>query len=184
MAKQDDIRPIYYELRGCYEAAPSGDKTPIMKDENIWEHVNRAIDELDRVSGKDYNQFKMVPQRKPAGLCLDKDTYRNKLAALISRLYGEYFQNDELPPFSNMPSTIISQTQMQSQTQTQMLFDFRDKIDEQLRKLEPGDKRHTFLEKVKGALASVKDYAGLLALCVTTAKECGLTLEEISRLFN
>ena len=72
---------------------------------------------------------------------------------------------------------------MQSQTQTQMVLDLQSKIDEQLRNLGPEDKRHTFLEKVKGALASVKDYAGFLSLCIKIAKEVGLTLKELSELF-
>lgn len=144
----------------------------------LWESANQAIEELNKISGEDYNRFKMNPQRGQLGPFLNKDTYRTKLAGLIARLHGKYFAS-EAAPFSGMPSTVISQTQVQSQSQTQMVLDLQSKIDEQLRNLEPGDKKHTFLGKVKGALASVKDYAGVLALYITTAQEVGLTLEEL-----
>jgi len=182
MAKQEDIRPIYHELQGYVSKAPSSDKISTINDAELWESANQAIEELNRISGEDYNRFKMNPQRGQLGQFLNKDTYRTKLAGLIARLHGEYFTR-EPAPFKGMPSTVISQTQVQSQSQMQMVLDLQSKIDEQLRNLEPGDKKHTFLEKVKSALASVKDYSGVLALCFTTAQECGLTLNELLELF-
>ena len=179
MAKQEDIRPIYHELQGYVSKAPSSDTTGYIQDPELWESANKAIEELNKITGEDYNRFKMVPEKKGGVRCLlEKNTYRGKLAGLIARLHGKYFAS-EAAPFSGMPSTVISQTQVQSQSQTQMVLDLQSKIVEQLRNLEPGDKKHTFLEKVKGALASVKDYAGVLALYVTTAQECGLTLKEL-----
>jgi len=184
MAKQEDIRPIYHELQGYVSKAPSSDGVSYIHDAELWESANQAIEELNKISGEDYNRFKMVPQKRGqgTGYILEQNTYRGKLAGLIARLHGQYFAS-EPAPFSGMPSTVISQTQVQSQTQTQMVLNLQSKIDEQLRNLEPGDKRHTFLEKVKGALASVKDYAGVLALYITTAHEVGLTLEELLELF-
>lgn len=180
MAKQEDIRPIYHELQGYVSKAPSSDKNSTIYDAQLWESANQAIEELNKISGVDYSRFKMTPQRLGGAthMSVEKDTYRTKLAGLIARLHGEYFAS-EAAPFSGMPSTIISQTQVQSQSQTQMVLDLQSKIDEQLRNLEPGDKKHTFLKKVKSALASVKDYTGVLALYITTAQEVGLTLEEL-----
>ena len=180
MAKHEDIRPIYHELQGYVSKAPSSDKNRMIHDAEFWESANQAIDELINISGVDYSRFKMTPRRVGGSphMSVEKDTYRTKLAGLVARLHGEYFAN-EPAPFSGMPSTVISQTQVQSQSQTQMVLDLQSKIDEQLLNLEPGDKKHTFLEKVKGALASVKDYAGVLALYVSTAQEVGLTLEEL-----
>ncbi|MHC4539417.1 MAG: hypothetical protein ACYS74_06510 [Planctomycetota bacterium] len=184
MGKQEDIRPIYHELRGYLDKAPSIDKIRLISDADLWERVNQAIDELNRVSGQDYGHFRMIPRRSGQGKpwYIERDTYRTKLAGLVARLHGKYFP-DESPPFGGMTSTVISPTQQQSQTQMQMVLDFQTKIDEQLRNLEPGDKKRAFLEKVKSALVSVKDYAGLLALCVTAAREFGLTLDELSELF-
>jgi len=64
-----------------------------------------------------------------------------------------------------------------------MLIDFQSKIDEEIQKLEPGDKKRSFLEKIKGSLASVKDYAGLIALYITTAQEFGLSIKELLEVF-
>jgi len=184
MAKQEDIRPIYHELQGYVSKAPSSDTISFLKDHELWESANQAIEELNKITGEDYNRFKMVPKKRGQGIgyLLEMNTYRGKLAGLIARLHGEYFAS-EAAPFKDMSSTVISQTQVQSQSQTQMVLELQSKIDEQLRDLEPGDKKHTFLGKVKGALASVKDYAGLLALYITTAQEVGLNLKELSELF-
>ncbi|HUU16593.1 MAG TPA: hypothetical protein VMW72_05545 [Sedimentisphaerales bacterium] len=185
MANKEDIRPIYSELQGYLSQAPEEAKIRLIDDDNLWNQANQAIDELSRISGEDYNRFKITPRRirSSARLVADVGTYRAKLGGLISRLHGKYF-SDEPAPFSGMPSTVNIQTQQQSQSvHIQMLLDFQGKIDAQLQKLEPGDKKRSFLEKVKGALASVRDYAGLIALYVTTAQEFGLTLKELSELF-
>lgn len=185
MVKKEDIRPIYAEIQGYLSQAPTKERTSAIYDVNLWEQANQVIDELSRVSGEDYSRFKMTPKlsgqsRSPF---IEKDTYRAKLSGLISRLHGKYF-SDEIPPFSGMPSTVITQTQQQSQSiQVQMLLDFQSKIDEKINHLKPEDKERKFLEKLKGALASVRDYAGLIALYVTTAKEFGLTLKDLLELF-
>ncbi len=117
MASKEDIKPIYAEFRGYLSEAPSGGKIDSIYDADLWEQVNQAIDELNRISGEDYNRFKITPQRTQHGirLSVEKDTYRGKLGGLISRLHGEYFSN-ELSPLGGEPSTVISQTQQQSQS--------------------------------------------------------------------
>jgi len=179
---KEKIKPIYTELQGYLSQSKSIEK--MLGDENLWEQVNNAIGELNRISGEDYSRFKMRPEKGGSGrYYLYADTYRTNLGGLIARLYGQYFA-DEQAPFGDMPSTVISQTQQQNQSvQVQMLLDFHSKIDEKLNELEPGDKKkRKFLETVKNALGSVKDYAGLLALYLTTARELGLSLEEILEL--
>lgn len=185
MTKKEDIKPIYAELQGYLSQAPSNDKANDLYDVNLWEQANQAIDELSRVSAKDYNRFKITSQRTPRSRIpfVNKDTYRTKLGGLISRLHAEYF-SDEADPFSETPTTVMSQIQQQSQSiHVQMLLEFQDKITEKINQLEAGDNKRKFLEKVKGALASVRDYAGLIALYVATAQEFGLTLKELSELF-
>jgi hypothetical protein len=183
MAKKEDIKPIYSELQGYLSKAPSSeDGVHVFRESNLWKNVNQTIDELNNITGENYNRFKMEPYQSGKAFYVSKETYKGKLAGLIARLHGKYFAN-EPAPFSDMPGMVISQTQMQSQTQTQMILDLQSKIDEQLRNFKPGDKKHTFLEKVKGALATVKDYSGFIALCITTAKEVGLSLGELSELF-
>jgi hypothetical protein len=181
MAKKEDIRPIYAELQGCLSQAPPGkDKNGYSREvtDDILNHFNNLIDELNNVAKEDNNRFKLR-----TGGWTDSLTYRTKLGGLISRLHGQYF-SDEVAPFSGMPSTVITQSQQQSQSiQVQMLLDFQSKIDAQLQKLEPGDKKRSFLEKIKESLASVKDYAGLIALYITTAQEFGISIKELLELF-
>ena len=144
-----------------------------------------SIDELNKVSGENYDRFKIQPKTTGGGsVLMGIIPYRSKLGGLISRLHAEYF-SDEQPPFSGMPTTIISQTQQQSQSfQIELLLQIQSKIDEQLSKLEAGDtKKRNFLEKVKGALKSVRDSTGFVALLLTTAREVGLNIKELLELF-
>ena len=83
-----------------------------------------------------------------------------------------------------MPSTVISQTQQQSQSfQVQMLLEIQSKIDEKLHELESEDKKRGFLEKVKGALTSARNTSELVTLLLAMAQEFGLTIKELLELF-
>lgn len=188
MTKKEDIRPIYQELQGYLSQAPGGDKIRLIYDDNLWEQVNQVIDELNSISGEDYNRFKMTTKQIRQGRegmlnVVDVGTYRAKLGGMISRLHGQYF-SDEVAPFSGMPSTVISQTQQQSQSfQVQLLLEIQSKIDEQLHKLEPEDEKRGFLDKVKGALKSVRNATELITLILATGQEFGLTIDELKELF-
>lgn len=185
MTKKEDIRPIYEELQGYLSQAPEEAKIRLIDDKNLWEQTNQTIDELSRISGEDYNRFKMTPRRigSSVRLTVDVGTYRTKLSGLISRLHAEYF-SDEPAPFSEMPSTFISQVQQQSQSfQVQLLLEIQSKIDEKLHELEPEDKKRGFLEKVKGALTSVHNTSELVTLLLAMAQEFGLTIKELWELF-
>ena len=108
MAKQEDIRHIYHELQGCLSQAPyprprkDARITTTEVDDDILDYFNDLVDELNGITKEDYNRFKLKK-----GGWTNALTYRTKLSGLISRLHGKYFQ-DESPPFSSMPSTIIS----------------------------------------------------------------------------
>jgi len=189
MADGEKVRPIYRELQGYLSQAPSeGTYIGAGADEQrLWQPVNNAIDELNQVTGEDYSRFKISCKTRPytggVRYSVEASTYRTKLSGLISRLYGRYF-SDEQPPFQGGPSTVISQTQQQSQSfRVELLLQIQSKIDEQLSKLEPRDKKRGFLEKVKGALKSVRDTAALIALILATAKDSGMTIDELLELF-
>ena len=181
MTNKKNIKPIYAELQGCLSQAPPGkDKDGVSREvsDDILNHFNHVIDELNNVTNEDYNRFKLR-----TGGWTDSLTYRTKLSGLISRLHGQYFSN-EVAPFSGMPSTVITQTQQQSQSfQVELLLQMQSKIDEQLYKLKPGDNKRSFLEKVKGALKSVRNTSELIALILATGQEFGLTLKELKELF-
>lgn len=186
IAGKEKIRALYGELQGYLGQCPDPLKQDIFweSESEVWEQVNRTVDELSQIIKKDLKHYKMIPQHHSCGeACLPVNIFRCKLGGLISRLHGEYFSDDPAP-FSGAPPTVFSQIQQQNQSfQVELVFEMVSKIDEQLNKLKPNDKRRGFLEKVKGTLKSVRTATELIALYVATAKEFGLTLEELTGLF-
>jgi hypothetical protein len=178
MVDKETVRPIYTELQGYLSQAPDARDLPDIRPDNaLWDQYNSTIDELNSISGSNYDRFKLVGRYVPT------EAYRGKLSGLISRLYGEYFPKEQ-PPFSGMPSPVISQTQQQNQSfQVELLLQIQSKIDEQLSNLKPGDSKRSFLKKLKGALESVSDTAALIALILSTAKDSGITIDELLGLF-
>jgi hypothetical protein len=184
MAEIEQIKPIYGELIGYLSQAPNPEKVSVTRQSQIWEQYHSTIDELNEISEKDYNRFKIDIVNQSDSSYIDISVYRNKLSGLISRLHGEYFSN-EPAPFSGMPTTVVSQIQEQSQSlQVQMLLEVQSKIDEKLSNLDKSKiKEKGFLEKVKISLSSVRSVAQLIWLLLSTAKDCGLSLDELKELF-
>lgn len=84
-----------------------------------------------------------------------------------------------------MPSTVITTTQMQSQSvDIQMLLTIQSKIDEQLPKFEEGSKEKNFLQKLKGSLSGVKDATQLLSQLVIVAKDLGISVADLYNIFH
>jgi hypothetical protein len=180
------IKTIYCELQGYLTHAPVNDKTSSIHDPAFWEQYNSSIAELNKVTGKDYNKFILTPRRgggESHYLYLEKDTYRQKLSGLIAHLYGEYF-SDEVAPFKEMPSTIITQSQNQNQSvHVQMILEVSDLIHDKLSKVQEGSKEKTFLEKIKSSLSTVKDVGQLISLIMATAHELSIPIQELAKLF-
>ena len=113
---KEQVRPIYSELQGYLSQAPARDKGLIFE-ASIWEQHNQTIDELNTVTGKNYDRYKVevrsIDWNRTMRRVIDSQSYRIKLGGLVSRLHGEYF-SDEPPPFSGMPSTVITQHQIQN----------------------------------------------------------------------
>jgi uncharacterized membrane protein len=182
---KDKIRPIYQELQGYLSQSPvskTGAKT--IYDDSLWNQVNQTIDELNQVSGKNYNKFRIEPKK---GM-YDEDyvnstTYGSKLGGLIDRLHAEYFY-DEPNPFVAGPSTVISQAQTQEQsTQVVMLLEVQEKIFERLYDSQTGPKEKKFLEMLKDNLAGVKSAIELINLILATAQATGLDLGSLAGIF-
>ena len=115
---------------------------------------------------------------------MNTQSYRTKLSGLISRLHGEYFSNEQ-PPFSEMPNTVITQNQMQSQNIfVQVLLEFQSKIDEKLNEYKEDSKEKSFLEKLKSSLSSTSNIFDLLKLTLKIGTEIGLTMNQIIKLFS
>jgi len=115
---KEKVRPIYSELQGYLSQAPKKNKGLIFES-SMWEQHNQTIDELNNITGKNYDRYKVevksIDWNRTMRRVIYSQSYRTKLSGLILRLHGEYF-SDEPPPFSGMPSTIISQQQVQSQS--------------------------------------------------------------------
>ena len=96
---------------------------------------------------------------------------------------AKYF-SDEPFPLGGSPDTIITLSQQQAQSfYVQMLLDIQSKIDDSLNNYEEGSKEKGFLKKVKDSLSSISNVTQLLTLILSTAKEFGLTVSDISKFF-
>ncbi|OGF65121.1 hypothetical protein A2Z53_03470 [Candidatus Giovannonibacteria bacterium RIFCSPHIGHO2_02_42_15] len=107
------IRPIYSELQGYLSQAPPigehGNATTY--DDTLWRQFNTTIEELNKISGEDFNKFRVTGMQECSSNSqfIYVSNYRQKLGGIISHLHAKYF-SEETPPFSGMPSTIINQT--------------------------------------------------------------------------
>lgn len=182
---KEKIRPIYSEFQGYLAQAPSDEKIPYIYEGNFWEQHNITIDELNSLTDKNYDKYKLTPiMLNSKRLVITRNMYRQKLGGLIARLHGEYFK-DEPVPFAEMPSTIITQSQNQSQSvHIQLLLEVNDLINEKLNKVEEGSKEKGFLERIKDSLSSVKNISQLVTLLLTTAHQFGISIEQLKDLFN
>lgn len=184
MAMKGKLRPIYHELQGYLSQAPADGA--VVFDSSVWELINQTIGELKSITNENYDRYKIkeLKTSQSGGQFMDSQAYRAKLAGLISRLHGQYF-HDEPPPFTGMPSTVITQQQSQNQsTLIQILLDVRSKIDEKLREYTDESPQRTFLQKVKDPLSKVGNVIQLFSLIFNTAKEVGLSTEQLSKLFS
>jgi len=181
---KNDIRPLYYELQGYLSQSPSFDNKnePILYEESMWGQFHTTINELNQTTGKNYDKFKITPLRGDFGPFVRISEYRSKLGGLISRLHGEYF-NDEPAPFSGMPNTIIQQNQQQTQsTQIQILLEIQSIIDKNLEKtVDPIEK--SFLEKIKSSLSLAKSVPELMSLILSTGSSLGMTIDQVLKFF-
>lgn len=150
---KEDLRPLFSELQGYLSQAP------IVKElynsihyQSVWDQYNETVNLISKITGEDFSRFlikdkdfKVRDNEKFIRLIL----YRQKLGGLISYLHAKYFIN-EPPPFSSVPSTIISQHQQQNQNlHIQMLLEIQSKIDEKLHNLEEGSKEKNFYKNLK-----------------------------------
>jgi len=181
---KNKIRPLYSEFQGYLSQAPTASGSiDSISDETMWNQYNEALKLLSDSTEKDYGRFKIEPKlrKTSSGSYVRVNIYRQKISGLISNLYGEYF-SDETPPFSGMPSTVITQTQQQS-VSIQILLDIQSKIDEILPTVETGSKEESFLKKFKSILSSVSNVNELISKCMKLAHEFGLNVQDILSLW-
>jgi hypothetical protein len=110
MTANNELRPIYSELQGYLSQAPTPKTgSDNIYDDSIWQQFHGAISELNGVTKKNYDRFKLeikrtIPYEGVSEEFVGLHSYRGKLGGLISSLHGEYF-HDEPPPFAGMPTT-------------------------------------------------------------------------------
>jgi hypothetical protein len=183
--EKEKIRPIYSELQGYLSQAPTAKTSDDMTyDIKLWEQYNNTVKILNEITHKNHDRF-LIDSRDEDGIrqaYIYVSLYRQKLGGLIAALHAEYF-SDEPAPFSGMPSTVIHQTQQQSQAiDIQMLLDIRGKIEQELPQQKEGSNEKKFLQKLKDLLGNIKSSSQLFSQILSTAKEFGLSPDAISRL--
>lgn len=182
---KEKIRPVFQELQGYLSQLPlAKDTGETIYDDNSWNQVNTCIDELNTISQKDYNKFKLIPQTSQGGgLFLRLFILREKLGGLIDRLHAEYFSDDDRP-FGSKPSTIVTQSQFQEQNiNLTMILQIQEKVIEKLNDPDISSTEKSFLEKVKAGLTSVKSVIDLINLIFVSASSVGLAVDNLMKLF-
>jgi hypothetical protein len=180
----DKIKSLYAEFIGYLSQTPNAKEQPIISAQPIWNQYNNSVNRLSEYSGVDYSEFRILPDNdRGYGEYIQAVVYRSKLGGLIAKLHAEYF--DSMPePFSGKPSIIINQTQQQNQQILfQLILDVQSKIDEKLPSLQEGSKERTFFQKLKGSLSATTGIVDLLNKIFVLAKECGVSTDQLMKLF-
>ena len=180
---KDKVRPLYGELMGYLSQAPSLQQSSYLRDPSLAPQLHSCIDQLNQITGKDYNRFRVTVHPSDMGGYVQNTEYRSKLNGLIMNLHAQYF-DDESSPFSGTPTTIVNQSQNQSmQAQIVMITEFQSFIDKQLygNTANLDGKQKTFLEKLKRTLPTLKSAADLVATVVTIGKSLGLDISQITK---
>ena len=180
--ENEKIKPLYGELQGYLSQVPVP-KEPgeIAIDASVWNQYNHSVDLLNEISEEDFSRFKIQPSKGVYGEYIPILWFRLKLAGLILHLHRKYF-SDEQAPFSGMPTTVITQSQQENQS-VQILLEVQSKIDEKINQFKEGSNEKTFLQKLKGTLASTSNISQLLNTIFTLANQNGISLETLSSIF-
>jgi hypothetical protein len=197
MATKEDIRPIYAELQGYYSEIASV-KSDYIDEPSVWEHYNDTVDLLGRLSDRDYSRFRVKVEPESVSqeafgvdLILPERVstlgYRTSLAGLLKSLHATYFSNDP-DPIAAGPATIITQTQTQNQSvYIQMIMEINEQLTRSEAKFKEGTPERGFIDKVKACLRAgiggITSMAQLMLLLLSVAKECGLSVEDMRRIF-
>jgi len=154
---------------------------------------HQSIEELNQLTEHNFDKFKMINSStggvsspgKPFrsfGSKVRVEEYNGKLSGIIGEMYGLYFY-DETNPLDGSPSTIINQSQQQTQSvQVQILLEIQSLIDKKLNEI-TDETEIGFLEKVKSSLVSIKSVSELINLILATGVYMGMTIDQISKLF-
>lgn len=184
MINKEKIRPIYTRLQGYLDQAPKlinpYDNTD---DESLWIDFHKTLEELKELTQKNYTKFTIPLEPAYSGGNLMKiSSYRAKLSGLINELYGEYF-SDEISPMGKVPTTIIQQSQTQSQsTLIQLIVDISSKIEKGILDTEDQNEKD-FLGKLKENLPTITNAIQLIGLMLNLANQYGISIFSLNKFF-
>lgn len=184
---KEKIRPIYSELKGYLSVAPNIETVFDSAAVDLSKQFNDSIDELNTVTDKDYNRFKItlrsIDWNQSYRNTIESLDYKTKISGLIYRLQGEYFSEEQSA--QNQPSTIINASQSQFQNQSiSLALDLQEKIINEISKYTEGTKERNFLEKLKLNLSTIKTAMDLLVIVLKIGGEFGLDTHTIHKLLN
>lgn len=179
-------RPVYSELQGYLNQAPPVGEHGYFStfDQTLWNQFNLTIEELNEVTGANFNKFKVTGiHQGNNGANIYVTEYRSKLGGLITRLHGTYFSN-EPAPFHGMPSTSITVSNQQEQTQYQTIaLEIHSFVEKKIATL-PEGKEKSFLSELKEGLGDIKSFASLMLLIAKLGKEYGIGIDQLGILFS
>ncbi|OHA04241.1 MAG: hypothetical protein A3J58_01075 [Candidatus Sungbacteria bacterium RIFCSPHIGHO2_02_FULL_52_23] len=183
---KNQIRPIYGELRGYLSVAPERENIYNETATNLSRQVNSTIDELNLVSDKNYDKFKVHTNHQQLNgsyrTVLQSLDYRTKLSGLISKLQGEFFSDEQTLPTG--PSTVIHTTQNQSQNQQQsVVVDLAMLVAEKRVAYPSGTPERNFLDKLGEALKASKGIQEILQSIFSIATSTGIGFEALKKIF-
>ena len=174
---KEKIRPIYSELKGYLTVVPTEGRVYDETATSICKQLNIVVGELNSLTSKDYNKFKIqdrtISWNGTYRKVVDSLDYKLKLSGLISRIQGEFFSEEQ--SITTQPNTVINTSQHQSQTQSQtFVLELQEKILTEITKYGEGTKERTFLQRLKSALPMIKNVTDILATTLKIGAEVGL----------
>ncbi len=183
--EKKDLRSLYAELQGYLKQAPTPKELyEVIYSDEICKQYNKCVQLIINNLGEDYNRFIIVPHESDIGPYINIHEYRQKLGGIIAKLHSEYFFSEPFL-FGSQPNTIITQSQHQIQSlHIQMLLDIQSKIDAKVPDYKEGSKEKKFLQKIKNSLSSISDITQFLSQIFKIAKEFGLNIDDISKIFD
>lgn len=190
---KEKIKPIYLQLMGILSQMPTFSAAfTIFSTSEIWENYNSVIDKLNTTSGKNYDEFKVIPKtqlymgtNRPV---VNGTLFRQQINGLINHLHGEYFQEDKMP-FSGEPQNVFEQNQVVSQSSNLQvvmvtILELQEKLIKKESEFPVDSAEGKFIKILKDSLKNVKSNIELINLILQTAISVGLSLDKLKTIFS
>lgn len=184
--KQQQVEVVYEQLLGLFHGlgTPKADSHecggPIVQ-------YQQTIKKLHELTGEDVDHFLPDVTRNNRGIWYKPIDLKAQVSSLLSWIRASYLPNKETPHYALQSSatTSINQTVNQEVNVMQVVtLDIAELLTAKQEEFNEGSPERTFIQRVKGGLRTVKDTAALLALIAETAQQCGLTADQLSKIFS